>query len=170
MGQQRWWETEIPVNATPNKGELMTHNLTELIKPESYEVRLTPITRFGEGDSAIRIITYSRKCWAAPLPCTEATPPSVIWEFPVWPVGTSGMLGLILSICARMNQRKQNSLNPSRWCWKSSRESRNRHTPTLWATLLHIKSLDLSTDLSRKASRILDCRRGRLSVLSLLRL
>uniref|UniRef100_A0A3B3I7P2 MAM domain containing glycosylphosphatidylinositol anchor 2 n=1 Tax=Oryzias latipes TaxID=8090 RepID=A0A3B3I7P2_ORYLA len=59
MGQQRWWETEIPVNATPNKGELMTHNLTELIKPESYEVRLTPITRFGEGDSAIRIITYS---------------------------------------------------------------------------------------------------------------
>ncbi|KAF6728378.1 MAM domain-containing glycosylphosphatidylinositol anchor protein 2, partial [Oryzias melastigma] len=61
MGQQRWWETEIPVNATPNKGELMTHNLTELIKPESYEVRLTPITRFGEGDSAIRIITYSRK-------------------------------------------------------------------------------------------------------------
>uniref|UniRef100_A0A3B3DF11 MAM domain containing glycosylphosphatidylinositol anchor 2 n=1 Tax=Oryzias melastigma TaxID=30732 RepID=A0A3B3DF11_ORYME len=61
MGQQRWWETEIPVNATPNKGELMTHNLTELIKPESYEVRLTPITRFGEGDSAIRIITYSRE-------------------------------------------------------------------------------------------------------------
>uniref|UniRef100_A0A8C7Y1A1 MAM domain containing glycosylphosphatidylinositol anchor 2 n=1 Tax=Oryzias sinensis TaxID=183150 RepID=A0A8C7Y1A1_9TELE len=59
MGQQRWWETEIPVNATPNKGELMTHNLTELIKPESYEIRLTPITRFGEGDSAIRIITYS---------------------------------------------------------------------------------------------------------------
>lgn len=39
----------------------MTHNLTELIKPESYEVRLTPITRFGEGDSAIRIVTYSGK-------------------------------------------------------------------------------------------------------------
>lgn len=59
MGLQRWWEQEIPVDGTINKGELMTHNLTELIKPESYEVRLTPITRFGEGDSTIRIITYS---------------------------------------------------------------------------------------------------------------
>lgn len=61
MGLQRWWEQEIPVDGTINKGELMTHNLTELIKPESYEVRLTPITRFGEGDSAIRIVTYSGK-------------------------------------------------------------------------------------------------------------
>ncbi|XP_054617075.1 MAM domain-containing glycosylphosphatidylinositol anchor protein 2-like isoform X5 [Dunckerocampus dactyliophorus] len=59
MGQQRWWEQEIPVDGTINKGQLMTHNLTELIKPESYEVRLTPITRFGEGDSTVRIITYS---------------------------------------------------------------------------------------------------------------
>ncbi|KAI3364445.1 hypothetical protein L3Q82_011235, partial [Scortum barcoo] len=59
MGLQRWWEQEIPVDGAINKGELMTHNLTELIKPESYEVRLTPITRFGEGDSTIRIITYS---------------------------------------------------------------------------------------------------------------
>lgn len=42
-----------------NKGELMSHNLTELLKPESYEVRLTPITRFGEGDSTIRIVRYS---------------------------------------------------------------------------------------------------------------
>nr|XP_046228166.1 MAM domain-containing glycosylphosphatidylinositol anchor protein 2-like isoform X8 [Scatophagus argus] len=59
MGLHRWWEQEIPVDGTINKGELMTHNLTELIKPESYEVRLTPITRFGEGDSTIRIVTYS---------------------------------------------------------------------------------------------------------------
>uniref|UniRef100_A0AAQ4RGD4 MAM domain containing glycosylphosphatidylinositol anchor 2 n=1 Tax=Gasterosteus aculeatus aculeatus TaxID=481459 RepID=A0AAQ4RGD4_GASAC len=59
MGLQRWWEQEIPVDGAINKGELMTHNLTELMKPESYEVRLTPITRFGEGDSTIRIITYS---------------------------------------------------------------------------------------------------------------
>ncbi|XP_061757095.1 MAM domain-containing glycosylphosphatidylinositol anchor protein 2-like isoform X6 [Nerophis ophidion] len=59
MGQQRWWEQEIPVDGSINKGQLMTHNLTELIKPESYEVRLTPITRFGEGDSTVRIITYS---------------------------------------------------------------------------------------------------------------
>lgn len=41
------------------KGELITHNLTELIKPEAYLVRLTPITRFGEGDSTDRIIRYS---------------------------------------------------------------------------------------------------------------
>lgn len=41
-------------------GELLTYNLTELIKPESYLVRLTPITRFGEGDATERIITYSR--------------------------------------------------------------------------------------------------------------
>lgn len=59
MGQSRWWEQEISMNGPINKGELMTHNLTELVKPESYEVRLTPITRFGEGDSTIRIVTYS---------------------------------------------------------------------------------------------------------------
>ncbi|XP_070401241.1 MAM domain-containing glycosylphosphatidylinositol anchor protein 2 isoform X5 [Nothobranchius furzeri] len=59
MGLQRWWEQEIPVEGNIGKGELMTHNLTELIKPESYEVRLTPITRFGEGDSTVRIVTYS---------------------------------------------------------------------------------------------------------------
>uniref|UniRef100_A0AAV2KBN6 Uncharacterized protein n=1 Tax=Knipowitschia caucasica TaxID=637954 RepID=A0AAV2KBN6_KNICA len=59
MGLQRWWEQDIPVDTAINKGELMTHNLTELIKPESYEVRLIPITRFGEGDSTIRIVTYS---------------------------------------------------------------------------------------------------------------
>ncbi|KAJ8009457.1 hypothetical protein DPEC_G00089080 [Dallia pectoralis] len=58
-GLPRWWEQEIPVEGTVTKGELITHNLTELIKPEAYEVRLTPITRFGEGDSTIRIITYS---------------------------------------------------------------------------------------------------------------
>lgn len=62
MGLQRWWEQEIPVDGPINKGELMSHNLTELIKPESYEVRLTPITRFGEGDSTIRIIRYSGEC------------------------------------------------------------------------------------------------------------
>ena len=58
-GLQRWWEQEITVEGNIEKGALITHNLTELIKPESYEVRLTPITRFGEGDSTIRIVTYS---------------------------------------------------------------------------------------------------------------
>ncbi|TSK58172.1 MAM domain-containing glycosylphosphatidylinositol anchor protein 2 [Bagarius yarrelli] len=59
IGQQRWWEQEIPVEGPIQKGELITYNLTELIRPEAYEVRLTPITRFGEGDSAIRMVTYS---------------------------------------------------------------------------------------------------------------
>ncbi|KAJ8274872.1 hypothetical protein COCON_G00094970 [Conger conger] len=58
-GQQRWWEQEIPVEGTIQTGELITYNLTELIRPEAYEVRLTPITRFGEGDSAVRMIKYS---------------------------------------------------------------------------------------------------------------
>ncbi|XP_064185854.1 MAM domain-containing glycosylphosphatidylinositol anchor protein 2 isoform X1 [Anguilla rostrata] len=58
-GQQRWWEQEIPIEGMIQKGELITYNLTELIKPEAYEVRLTPITRFGEGDSTIRIVKYS---------------------------------------------------------------------------------------------------------------
>lgn len=42
-----------------HKGELLTYNLTELVKPESYVVRLTPITRYGEGDATERVITYS---------------------------------------------------------------------------------------------------------------
>uniref|UniRef100_A0A8C5PJ00 MAM domain containing glycosylphosphatidylinositol anchor 2 n=1 Tax=Leptobrachium leishanense TaxID=445787 RepID=A0A8C5PJ00_9ANUR len=58
-GQQRWWETEISVEGNIRKGELITNNLTELVKPEPYEIRLTPINRFGEGDSAIRLIKYS---------------------------------------------------------------------------------------------------------------
>ncbi|KAM7376464.1 hypothetical protein PAMP_006195 [Pampus punctatissimus] len=59
MGQSRWWEQEIPMEGNIQKGELLTYNLTELIKPESYLVRLTPITRYGEGDATERIITYS---------------------------------------------------------------------------------------------------------------
>lgn len=59
MSQSRWWEQEIPMEATIQKGELLTYNLTELVKPESYLVRLTPITRYGEGDATERIITYS---------------------------------------------------------------------------------------------------------------
>lgn len=61
MGQSRWWEQQIPIEGTIQKGELLTYNLTELIKPESYLVRLTPITRFGEGDTTERIISYSSK-------------------------------------------------------------------------------------------------------------
>lgn len=47
------------MEGTIHRGELLTYNLTELIKPESYLVRLTPITRYGEGDATERIITYS---------------------------------------------------------------------------------------------------------------
>lgn len=78
MGLQRWWEQEIPVDGTINKGELMTHNLTELIKPESYEVRLTPITRFGEGDSTVRIVTYSGECFFFLSLGNQSAPPAVI--------------------------------------------------------------------------------------------
>ncbi|XP_051254884.1 MAM domain-containing glycosylphosphatidylinositol anchor protein 2 [Dicentrarchus labrax] len=59
MGQSRWWEQEIPMEGTIQKGELLTYNLTKLVKPDSYLVRLTPITRYGEGDATERIITYS---------------------------------------------------------------------------------------------------------------
>lgn len=59
VSQSRWWEQQIPVEGTIQKGELLTYNLTELVKPESYLVRLTPITRFGEGDTTERIISYS---------------------------------------------------------------------------------------------------------------
>ncbi|XP_048084666.1 MAM domain-containing glycosylphosphatidylinositol anchor protein 2 isoform X3 [Alosa alosa] len=58
-GQQRWWEQEIQQEGNIERGQLITYNLTELIKPEAYQVRLTPITRFGEGDAAERIIRYS---------------------------------------------------------------------------------------------------------------
>ncbi|KAK7918591.1 hypothetical protein WMY93_009875 [Mugilogobius chulae] len=59
LSQTRWWEQEIPVDAQIQKGALLSHNLTELVKPESYLVRLTPITRFGEGDASQRIIAYT---------------------------------------------------------------------------------------------------------------
>lgn len=62
VAQARWWEQQIPVDGTIQKGELLTYNLTELVKPESYLVRLTPITRFGEGDTTERIISYSSTC------------------------------------------------------------------------------------------------------------
>ncbi|XP_061115646.1 MAM domain-containing glycosylphosphatidylinositol anchor protein 1 [Conger conger] len=43
----------------PKKGELMSYALTDLRIPLSYEVWLTPITMYGQGDSAYRIIQYS---------------------------------------------------------------------------------------------------------------
>uniref|UniRef100_A0A673B5Q4 MAM domain containing glycosylphosphatidylinositol anchor 2a n=1 Tax=Sphaeramia orbicularis TaxID=375764 RepID=A0A673B5Q4_9TELE len=52
-------QQEITMDRTIQKGELLTYNLTELVKPESYLVRLTPITHYGEGDTTERIITYT---------------------------------------------------------------------------------------------------------------
>uniref|UniRef100_A0ACB8GAT1 MAM domain-containing glycosylphosphatidylinositol anchor protein 1 n=1 Tax=Sphaerodactylus townsendi TaxID=933632 RepID=A0ACB8GAT1_9SAUR len=40
------------------KGMLLEHILTDLKVPHSYEVRLTPLTRFGAGDMAARTIRY----------------------------------------------------------------------------------------------------------------
>ncbi|XP_061781132.1 MAM domain-containing glycosylphosphatidylinositol anchor protein 2 [Nerophis lumbriciformis] len=59
VGQSRWWEQEMAMEGIIHKGELLTYNLTELVKPESYLVRLTPITRYGEGDYTERVIAYS---------------------------------------------------------------------------------------------------------------
>ncbi|KAG7277780.1 hypothetical protein CRUP_023068, partial [Coryphaenoides rupestris] len=56
VGQSRWWEQEIAMEGVIQKGELLTYNLTELVKPEAYLVRLTPITCYGEGDSAQRTL------------------------------------------------------------------------------------------------------------------
>lgn len=59
LSQTRWWEQQITIDAPILKGTLLSHNLTELVKPDSYLVRLTPITRFGEGDTSERIIAYT---------------------------------------------------------------------------------------------------------------
>ncbi|PWA28177.1 hypothetical protein CCH79_00020589, partial [Gambusia affinis] len=59
VDQTRWWEQEIFIGGPIQKGQLLTYNLTELIKPESYLVRLTPVTRYGDGDASERTITYS---------------------------------------------------------------------------------------------------------------
>lgn len=63
------------MDRTIHKGELLTYNLTELVKPESYLVRLTPITRYGEGDATERVITYSGR-WAGVTPAPTALPKS----------------------------------------------------------------------------------------------
>uniref|UniRef100_A0A8C1TCU2 MAM domain containing glycosylphosphatidylinositol anchor 2 n=1 Tax=Cyprinus carpio TaxID=7962 RepID=A0A8C1TCU2_CYPCA len=82
--QQRWWEQDIPVEGNIQKGELITHNLTELIRPEAYVVRLTPITRFGEGDSSTRVVTYSGiYCRALILGCSKNTLLFIYFTSPV---------------------------------------------------------------------------------------
>ncbi|KAI1895183.1 hypothetical protein AGOR_G00103670 [Albula goreensis] len=49
---------QIPAN-DPQKGDLMSYLLTDLRIPLSYEVWLTAITMYGQGDTAYRTIQYS---------------------------------------------------------------------------------------------------------------
>lgn len=52
----------IPVRHV-EKGQLLEYILTDLRVPHSYEVRLTPYTTFGAGDTASRIIHYTERRW-----------------------------------------------------------------------------------------------------------
>ncbi|XP_014733539.1 PREDICTED: MAM domain-containing glycosylphosphatidylinositol anchor protein 1 [Sturnus vulgaris] len=57
LSQRNTIQTFIPVKKM-EKGLLLEHILPNLKVPQSYEVRLTPITSFGAGDMAARIIRY----------------------------------------------------------------------------------------------------------------
>lgn len=62
LAQRSTIQTFIPVQKM-EKGLLLEHILPNLKVPQSYEVRLTPITSFGAGDMAARIIRYmERRC------------------------------------------------------------------------------------------------------------
>lgn len=62
LSQRNTIQTFIPVKKM-EKGLLLEHILPNLKVPQSYEVRLTPITSFGAGDMAARIIRYmERRC------------------------------------------------------------------------------------------------------------
>ncbi|XP_053919229.1 MAM domain-containing glycosylphosphatidylinositol anchor protein 1 isoform X4 [Cuculus canorus] len=57
LAQRNTIQTFIPVQKM-EKGLLLEHILPNLKVPQSYEVRLTPVTSFGAGDMAARIIRY----------------------------------------------------------------------------------------------------------------
>ncbi|XP_068413307.1 MAM domain-containing glycosylphosphatidylinositol anchor protein 1 isoform X4 [Eschrichtius robustus] len=57
LNQQNAMVKAIPVRRV-EKGQLLEYILTDLRVPHSYEVRLTPYTTFGAGDTASRIIHY----------------------------------------------------------------------------------------------------------------
>lgn len=53
---------QIDLNSKePEKGVLMSHIITDLRIPLSYEVRLAPITTYITGDYVSRIILYSER-------------------------------------------------------------------------------------------------------------
>lgn len=45
----------------PEKGMLMSHTISDLKIPLSYEVRLAPITTYSTGDYTSRIIQYTER-------------------------------------------------------------------------------------------------------------
>lgn len=45
----------------PEKGVLLSHTISDLRIPISYEVRLAPITTYSTGDYVSRIIQYSER-------------------------------------------------------------------------------------------------------------
>lgn len=62
LSQRNTIQTFIPVKQM-EKGLLLEHILPNLKVPQSYEVRLTPITSFGAGDMSARVIRYmERRC------------------------------------------------------------------------------------------------------------
>lgn len=79
LSQRNTIQTFIPVKKM-EKGLLLEHILPNLKVPQSYEVRLTPITSFGAGDVATRIIRYMERRCLLLGPAYESRPePQGMW-------------------------------------------------------------------------------------------
>lgn len=61
----------------PKKGELLSYLLTDLRIPLSYEVWLTPVTMYGQGDTAYRVVQYSERESRKPPPVRSDTRPNM---------------------------------------------------------------------------------------------
>uniref|UniRef100_A0A8C4QZJ9 MAM domain containing glycosylphosphatidylinositol anchor 1 n=1 Tax=Eptatretus burgeri TaxID=7764 RepID=A0A8C4QZJ9_EPTBU len=57
-GHPRWQGVDVSVPSQIRRGDLLSHTISDLYKPFSYHVRLTPQTLFGDGDSALRLVHY----------------------------------------------------------------------------------------------------------------
>ncbi|XP_061406187.1 MAM domain-containing glycosylphosphatidylinositol anchor protein 2-like isoform X2 [Lethenteron reissneri] len=58
-GQGSWKSVQVAIADPVQRGDLLSHNLVELALPHAHQLRLTPFTCFGPGDSAMRWIHYS---------------------------------------------------------------------------------------------------------------
>ncbi|XP_075927107.1 MAM domain-containing glycosylphosphatidylinositol anchor protein 2-like isoform X4 [Petromyzon marinus] len=58
-GQGSWQSVQVAIADPVQRGDLLSHNLVELALPHAHQLRLTPFTCFGPGDSAMRWIRYS---------------------------------------------------------------------------------------------------------------